>query len=234
MAITRLPLRRTVGWLAILSAPLANANVLLALLAVNFDLNVFSDTDAGLHVIARSAQSQTLTELSLIADMLGFYVLVIPVALLLREKLKETQPYLATLFTVFGLGYLFFGALGASVLVLLIPHQLILYTQTVGAESQIHFAIAGAFTDAIYNGLWAILDPLLSGVWWLGVGILLWRQWRIVSVISILAAVASFLMLTKVASIDIVGLFAYYILAPLWALTLGVRVLTLRESQSSP
>jgi hypothetical protein len=230
MAITRIPLRRTVAWLAILSAPLANANVLLALLAVNFDLNVFSDPDAGLRTIAGSAQSQTLTELSLVADMLGFYLLVVPVALLLREKLKEQQPYLANLFTVFGLGYLLFGALGASVLILLIPHQLALYTQTAGAESQTHFAIAGAFTDAVYNGLWAILDPLLSGVWWLGVGMLLWRQWRIVSVVSILAAIASFLMLTKVASIDIVGLFAYYILAPLWALVVGIRFLTLREA----
>jgi Domain of unknown function (DUF4386) len=230
MAITRIPLRRTAAWLAILSAPLANANVLLAILAVNLDLNVFSNPDAGLRTIAGSAQSQTLTELSLIADMLGFYLLVIPIAVLLREKLKETQPYLANLFTVFGLGYLLFGALGASVLILLIPHQLVLYTQTTGAESQTHFAIAGAFTDAIYNGLWAILDPLLSGVWWLGVGVLLWRQWRIVSAISILAAIASFLMLTKVASIDIIGLFAYYIFAPLWALVLGIRVLTLRET----
>ena len=70
--MTRICLRRTAAWLAILALPLAYANVGLALVAVDFDLATFGDLERGFRMIATRPDGAGLVCWSMITDMLGF------------------------------------------------------------------------------------------------------------------------------------------------------------------
>ncbi len=70
--------RRIAAWLAILALPLAYANVGLALAAINFDLGGFGDMTYRIDLLVVHPVGAELTRWSMIADMLGFYLMLIP------------------------------------------------------------------------------------------------------------------------------------------------------------
>ncbi len=219
------PLRRMAAWLAILALPLAFANVGLALAAINFDLAGFGNMAYGVELVAAHPLGVELTRWSMIADMLGFYLMLIPVALVLRNWLKEHNRLWVNLVTLFGLGYLFFGAMGAAMLSAVLPNQLYAYAQSAAATAETHKAIFLAFTDAIYNGVWGTLDPILGGVWWVGLGIFLRRERRALGWVTLVLGAFMLLRDVKIGPLEMVGLAAYFVLAPIWAAWLGVDLL---------
>jgi len=115
-------LRRVAAWLAILALPLACANVGLALVAVDYDLTLFGDFDSGFRVIADRLDAPALLRWSMISDMLGFYLMLIPLAVVLWDWLRARNQPLVTLFTLFGVAYLLCGAIGAAILGVVLPY----------------------------------------------------------------------------------------------------------------
>jgi len=224
-------LRRTAAWLAILALPLAYANVGLGLLAADFDLTAFEDAVQGFRSVASHPSGAELLRWSMIADMLGFYLMLVPLALVLWIWLKDQSPQWMSLFTLFGLGYLFFGAMGAAILSVVMPSQIDAYARTAATESHIHEAISVAFASAIYDGVWGTLNPLLAGVWWIGIGGFLRRDRRALGWVTIVLGIFMVLRDVKIGSIELIGLSVYFVLAPIWAAWLGVDLLRKTERE---
>jgi hypothetical protein len=223
--MTRICLRRTAAWLAILALPLAYANVGLALVAVDFDFAAFGDFEGGFRMIAGRPDGAGLVRWSMIADMLGFYLMLVPLALVLWDRLREKNRQLSTVSTLFGLGYLFFGAAGAAVLSVVLPDQLNAYAQTAVAERQVHQLMFLTFSSAIYDGVWGTLNPLLGGVWWVGIGAILRQERRALGWITIVLGIFMLLRDVKIGPLELIGLSVYFVLAPIWAAWLGIDLL---------
>lgn len=222
-------LRRIAAWLAVLAVPLAYANVGLALVAVNFDFSTFQEAALGFRVVVSHPAGTELTRWSMLSDMLGFYLMLIPLALVLWNRLKKRAGQLASLFTLFGLGYLFFGAAGAAILGEVLPNQIDAYNQATTAALQVHEAIFLAFTCAIYDGVWGLLNSVLAGVWWMGIGGLLRRERRLLGWVVMALGAATLLRVFQ--PIEMVTLSIYFVLAPICMAWIGIDVL--RSSKRS-
>jgi hypothetical protein len=177
----------------------------------------------------------TFIRWSMISDMLGFYLLLVPLALVLRERHRARAGLQVDVYTLGGLGYLFFGALGAAVLAAVLPAQLDAYVSAAGRDAQVPQALFLAFSGAIYDGVWGTLNPILGGTWWLGMGLVLRREHRVLGWVTIVLGVFMLLRDVKVGSLEMVGLAVYFVLAPIWGAWIGVDLLRreagVRENQ---
>ncbi|MBN1483538.1 MAG: hypothetical protein JXA37_02350 [Chloroflexia bacterium] len=227
--------RRTAAWLAIAACPLAYANVVLCLLAVNWDWKALGDLALGFQRAAEHPQGAELIRASMLANLLGFYLLLIPLALVLGEGLRVFNAWQARLGTLFGLGYLFLGAAGAAVLATVLPEQLNAYLAAGGVESQLQQALFVGFSQAIYDGLWGLLNPLLGGLWWMIAARLLWQERRGLSAFTLVLGLVMLLRLLKLVPlalpipIEVVFLGGYFVLAPLWGLWIGLQMVRLPQ-----
>jgi hypothetical protein len=170
-----------------------------------------------------------LVRWSMIADMLGFYLMLIPLALVLWNWLKVKSPHMITLYTMFGLGYLLCGAMGAAILGVVLPNQIDACAGAIEAERQARQVITLAFSDAVYNGMWGTLNPLLAGVWWVSVGGLLRKDRRTLGWVTILLGIFMLLRDVKIGPLELIGLSVYFVLAPIWAAWSGVDLLRKSE-----
>ena len=225
MTKNTLQLRRVAAWLAILAMPLACANVGLALVAVDFDLALFGDLASGFRVVVDRPDAPALLRWSMISDMLGFYLMLVPLALVLWDCQRARNQPLVTLFTLFGVAYLLCGAIGAAILSVVLPYQIDAYVNAAVADRHIHQALFLAFSNAIYDGVWGTLDPLLGGVWWVGLGSILRRDRKVLGWITVVLGVFMLLRDVKLGPIEMIGLFVYFVLAPVWAAWAGIDLL---------
>jgi hypothetical protein len=81
----------------------------------------------------------------------------------------------------------------------------------------------------VFGGIWNILEALLVAVWFLGIGWLLRTERRIFSIVSIILGTSALLdslgMILNIEVIFLLGVSIYVLLAPLWALWLGIDLL---------
>jgi hypothetical protein len=98
---------------AIISAPLAFGSLVLSLAPVDFDFEVFSDLTSFISVGASGANQ---LRWSMMLDMLGYYLLLAPVAFVLWHWLKPKGRTRVGFYTFCGLSYLLIGAMGAAIL----------------------------------------------------------------------------------------------------------------------
>jgi hypothetical protein len=81
------------------------------------------------------------------------------------------------------------------------------------------------FSSAIYDGVWGTLNPLLGGVWWVGIGAILRRERRALGWITIVLGIFMLLRDVKIGPLELIGLSVYFVLAPIWAAWLGMDLL---------
>ena len=83
--------------------------------------------------------------------------------------------------------------------------------------------------NMVYGGMWNILGGLLAGIWFLGVGLLLRSERRLFSFVTIILGISALLdslgMILGIEVLALLGLSIYIILAPIWALWLGIDLL---------
>jgi len=233
--MTKQNFRYTAAWCAIISMFFAFGTILFSAAALKFDTDLFIDavSNNAAIVLPLLAQNPILAWWPSIFDFFGFYLLLLPLALYLHRLFKEEAPDWMNLFTVCGLGYILFGAMGASILAVIFSSQAADYAAAAGSVPQIHVVVFEAFGDAIQRGVWGILDPVLAGVWWTGLGLLLRKRHAIVGwytivlgLVNLVGGVSAAIQVEAVASIC---LNVYFLMAPLWAGWLGV--LLLRQDQ---
>lgn len=222
----------TVGIITIVAGILAFLCLLTGLLAVEFNFEAFSNPILALNY----GHNAHLAKWFMILDMLGYYLLLLPIIFFLHQQYKYRSPW-TPLFTFSGLAYVIIGAMGAAILAVIWPEFMTTYN---ASDVDQQAVIAMHFTTmnmAVIQGLWNILEVLLAGVWWMGMGILLYADKKWLSVLSVIAGfatltdgIANIVSLPFIAEI---GLNLYLLLGILWPVCIGVHIIQKSRLQSS-
>jgi hypothetical protein len=146
------------GVAAIASLPLAIGNLLAMLGAVHFDLKGISDPIVLLHAGTGAAG---LWRLSMILDIVGYYLPIVPLLFMLRNVLRPRSPNWVDLSTACLLAYCFIGAIGGAILAMALPTLMSDYASATAAHQASLATVFTGYTDAIYRGLWNLLEESL-------------------------------------------------------------------------
>ena len=214
--------RRIAAITAIISAPLALAAVVVLTMAVEFNFELMSDQARLITLGARAAELFRLGE---ILGFFGYSLLLVPVVLYLWDWLKPRSPKLVTMYTVFGLAFIFIGAVGASLRAGVLPGMMSAYAQAASAQGQILSTIFQTVIDVIFGAI-GPLESLLFGLWLLGIGLVLRGERRSLGIIAVILGIAflgtAFGDMLQVEPLSMLEL-AYFI-SPIWVLWLGIVI----------
>lgn len=143
-------------------------------------------------ILGRGSSAATLLRWGAIGDMLYSYVLLVPLALYLHQRLRPRLPWLADLGTVAGLAYMFVGGAGAAILAVAGSSLVDAYSTAALADQ---FAIATSFDvvrSIVFLALWQTLDAITLGTWILSVGWLIRPERRALGRLLILVGLGLF------------------------------------------
>jgi hypothetical protein len=210
--------------LNILAVFLCFNTVYLAIQAGSFEYeaagNIVGQLDVG---VAGSPNLKWM----MLSDMFGFYLFSVPSALYLWFALREDRPYLLTVSTVAGILFGLVGAIGAAILSVVWPVLTVLHaTSSDPATQLITQETFRILTMAVQNGMWGRLEFFLSGVWYLGLSIILWRHKKAFAVVVLLNAICA--LVTSIGKMldmgELAGLALTFITytTPLFYIWLGV------------
>jgi len=208
---------------AILSAPLQIAGLVYTSLAVDFNFEVMSNQGALIGLGESAAQFMSQGEY---LAMFGYYLLLIPVALYLWRWLRPLAPNLVTLYTLFGLGFIFIGISGAMMRATVLPEIMRTYAYAASAEREMLGVVFKVLIDVVFSGLGA-LEAIFIGVWWLGIGWVMRTKRRFLGIfttvlgVSAISGSAGAIFHTE-ALVMLEG-FSYF-LWPIWVLWLGIVI----------
>jgi len=215
--------RRIAAISAIVSGPVALAAFFVVSLAVEFDFELMNDTAALVSLGAGAAEVFRWGE---VLGIFGYLLLLVPAALFLWHWLRPHSPNLVDLYTVFGLAYLFIGAVGAALRAGVLPAMMVAYAEAPTADQAAIAADFRTMTVVIFIGLGA-LEALLGGVWLLGSGLVLSRERRILGIVTAILGLATFGYGTgewlRIEPLIALGALAFLVL-PFWAVWLGIVI----------
>jgi hypothetical protein len=216
---------RPVGALTVLSGITALACMVLGAISVNGHFEVFNNPSLMLMLPGLDVEAGRW---SMICDMLGYYMLLLPVIYYLHYWMKVKTAW-SNLITFCGLAYVLIGSIGASILAVVWPYTLNVYAAAAPAMQPIIKANFELVNTIVYNGMWNLLEMLFAGIWWLVAGILLYKEkYKAIAVISIITG--SFSLLDGFSGMienDIlheISLNVYLYLSIVWALWMGILI----------
>jgi hypothetical protein len=217
--------RRFAGLAAVISAPFAAANLIAMFAAVHFDLGAISHP---LVLLRQGGDAATIWRWSMVFDALGYYLLIVPAILALRSSLHHRKPNWTDLSALCLLGYTLIGAMGCAILATAVPPLITGYAAA-GAPHPVLEVVFTGYSNAVYRGLWNLLEEFLAGVGWIGIGFVAITEHRRFGQLTIILGSAclidSFGTAMNVDAIATIGLGIYLVLAPIWAAWLGARLL---------
>lgn len=121
------------------------------------------------------------------------------------------------------------GAIGAATLAAIGPPLIEGYGQASGQQRQILESVFSAFNNAVYVGLWNLLESSLGGIWWLGIGFFLRREQPALGIVTIVLGIFALLdALGRILNIQIiytVGLSGMLPLIPIWTSWFGIDLM---------
>jgi len=214
---------------AIISFPLALGSIVLSVSGMAaMDFNMDAATNPAL-LIAVGADGASLSRWGMILDMIGYYLPLLPVALFLWRWLGSRDPDWVLFYTSCGLGYILIGAIGAAILAAVHPPLINAYAQASVEQRPVLETVFSAVWNMVYGGMWNLLEVLLAGIWFLGIGLLLRSERRLFSIFSIILGISALLdslgMILSVEALALLGVAIYVLLAPIWTLWIGIDLL---------
>lgn len=218
---------------ALLAGPLAVAGLLMGLQLADYDAEAFRDPE---FVLGLGADAAGPLRASFLLVMLGSYLLVVPLALWLAARLGPDGDWRWRLTTVSGLAYLGLGAAGSCILAAVWP-DLVRQQAAGDADPETLVVAFRTATRIAEDGLQGAMQNLAGAVWWTGIGVALRGigRRRLGLLTLVLAAGSALNTLGSLLSVDaltLVGLTVTVLLAPVWAVALGV--VALRVSGERP
>lgn len=213
--------RKLISSITILSGVIGLISYMLVAAAVNFNFEFFSDATL---IFSTEGVSSTLLKWSMITDIFGYYLLLLPVLFFIHEWMK-TKTAWANLFTTCGGIYIVAGAAGAAILASAWPALLDKYPSASPEQQEIIRQNFETLSLVVVNGIWNLLDSLVFAVWFIALGYLLKKQHAFLGWFTLLTGLCSALDFTG----NILGMKAladaalnlYLILAPIWAILFG-------------
>lgn len=211
---------------AIISFPLALGSIVLSGIPVNFSPDVATNPALRLSV---GADGASLLRWGMILDMFSYYLPFLPLALFLWRWLASKNPDWVLFYTSCGLGYILIGAIGAAILAAVHPPLINVYAQASVEQRPVLETVFSAVWNMVYGGMWNILEVLLAGIWFLGIGLLLRSERRLFSIFSIILGISALLdslgFILGIEAVALLGVAIYVLLAPVWALWIGIDLL---------
>lgn len=209
---------------ALVAGLLTLAATVVLSMAVNFNFE-FMGNPAGLITAGLDAGAIGLFRWGSILELFGYFLLLIPLALYLWQWLKPQNPSLVNMATVFGLGSIFLGIIGAAIRASFWPPMMIAYPQAAEAQREVLQVIFRAVIDFNFEGLYAV-DSILAGLWWLGIGLVVRSERRMLGIATVIMGVAILgagvgwlLGIDPLARLEL-----FYFFEPFWAIWLGIVV----------
>lgn len=216
--------RNLVAWITILSGVIGLVSYFLVAGAVNFNFEFFSDPSL---IFTIDGVSSTMLKWSMITDIFGYYLLLLPVLFFIHEWLKDKTEW-RNVFTFCGASYIFAGALGASILGASWPVLLDKFPLATPEHQEIIKSSFENLSLIVVNGIWNLFDALMFGVWFIAIGIFIKREHAVWGWFTIIVGLLSALDFTGNAldlkAISEVALNLYLILAPAWAIGFGLAL----------
>lgn len=223
--------RRIASISAIVSGPVALAAFYVVSLAVAFDFELMNDTAA---LVSLGADAAEVFRWGEVLGVFGYFLLLVPAALFLWRWLRPQSSNLVNLYTVFGLAYLFIGAVGAALRASVLPAMMVAYAEAPAADQAAIAADFWTMTVVIFIGLGA-LEAMLGGLWLLGGGLVLSSERRILGIVTTILGLAYFGYgageWLRIEPMIALGAVAFLVL-PFWAVWLGI-VIWRRDEQSA-
>ena len=214
---------------AIISFPLALGNIVLSSMATDFNMEASTNLAFWLSWLSIGADGARLLRWGLTLDMLSYYLPLLPVALFLWRWIGPRNPDWVLFYTSCGLGYILVGAIGAAILAAVHPPLINAYAQASVEQRPVLETVFSAVWNMVYGGMWNILEVLLAGIWFLGIGSLLWDERRLFSIFSIILGISALLdslgFILGIEALALLGVAIYVLLAPFWTLWLGIDLL---------
>jgi hypothetical protein len=209
---------------AIMAGVLILAATVVLLMAVDFNFEFLSDPGS-LITAGLDAGAAGLFRWGSILELFGYFLFLIPATLYIWYWLKPRNSEWVTLYTFLGLTSIVLGVIGAAIRATFWPAMMVAYPQATEAERQTLEIVFKSFTDFNFEGLYA-LDSILAGAWWLGIGLTLRGERRILGIATAImgAAIlgAGFGWLLRVD--PLARLETVYFLEPFWAIWLGLVI----------
>ncbi|SDD93677.1 hypothetical protein SAMN04487894_11691 [Niabella drilacis] len=216
--------KRVLGTVTITAGVLSAACMLAGIIAVEFNFDVFSDTT----LLLQYARNSKSAYWFLLFDMAGYYLLLLPVIFYLHQQYKYHSPWVP-LFTFSGISYVLTGAIGAAALAAVWPYLMQKYSGAPAADQYVIELIFNSMTTAVAKGLWNMLEVLFAAVWWMGFGVLLRRDNKIIGMISIITGAACLSdavgTITDWNVLAETGVNIYLVLGIVWPVVLGIYIL---------
>jgi hypothetical protein len=187
--------RRIAGVSALVAVLVGGLSGVLFLAAGEFRLDSLLDPVRLLGVGSLGAQ---LLRWGALTDMLGYYLLLVPLVVCVGSELRPRGDPIVDLYTVAGVLCAAIGATAAVVLAEAGPVLLHAYDQ---ADPAARGGVALAFqvlTNAVYKGAWQTLEVLPLAAWAAGTGVLLWMLGGIGITIGILGLVSAAVRMAQV------------------------------------
>jgi hypothetical protein len=207
------------------------ASGLLALLCLVLLGVALADSPEALYdpvkIIDYPAINWSLLRGAMLADLAGYYLLLLPLIYYLRPYLRAQTPW-ADVITFCGTAYAWGGAIGAAIFAEVGSRLYADYYAAAPAQQAAVRAAYQATTYLVYNGFWNLTGSLLAGVWWFLTGYFLTRFHQATArTAMVLGASTALSVLGKGLGLGWLaeaGLNVYLLLAPAWALWTGVVV----------
>jgi hypothetical protein len=217
--------RRVTAVAAIIAGFLVLASTVVLFTAVDFDPE-FLANPGDLLTAGLGEAAAGLFHWGSILELFGDFLLLIPLTLYLWFWLEERSPRWVTLYTVMGLMSLAFGILGAVIRTTYVPSMMVAYPQAGEPQRQVLQVVFQSFIDFTFVGLYAI-DSILGALWWLGIGLVLRAERRILGLVTVIFGIAVLgaglgwiLQIDPLARLEFV-----YFFEPFWLLWVGIILL---------
>ncbi|MFT5223774.1 MAG: hypothetical protein ACI867_002098, partial [Glaciecola sp.] len=217
------------GRVTILAGVLSLASLVVGLSGADYDFEAFSEADT---FIALGADAASPVLWGMWLSLFGSYLLVVPLALHLHRELRDDAPAVSDLASVGALLYILLGAAGAGVLAATAPHLMEQWSLADAAGRSDLLAQFDLARRIAEDGLQGVVQNVAGATWFIGMGVLLRAHHRGLGTTAIVIGVALVLntlgILVDVEGLRMLGLTGTVLLAPMWAIGMGVSMLRTR------
>lgn len=216
--------KNAVALITLLSGVIGLVSYFLVAGAVHFNFEFFSNPTL---IFSLEGASSAMLKWSMITDMFGYYLLLLPMLFFIHEWLKGKTDWRHVV-TSCGAAYIFAGALGAAILGASWPVLLDEFASATAEQQETIRATFGNLALIVGNGIWNLFDALMFGVWFIAIGMFIRRDHAMWGWFTITVGLLSALDFTgnalgsKVLADTALNL--YLILAPVWAIGFGLAL----------
>ena len=154
--------------------------------AFGFDLRAIAHPGS---LVDKGLGTAQLLRWGALLDMVSYLPLA-PVVVYVHLRLRNRNPALVTLMTSGGLAYVLIGSIAGVLLASVGPPLIEGYAAASTAGREAARVALESLGNSTAVGLWGILELIPLGAWFIGIGWLVWNEWRRFAALSVLVGLA--------------------------------------------